>query len=157
MRLWGRLRHREPARRTINGDVALPGPPTRAPAGVLLLPADRPRPELAAAIVNELRRRKVRVLPPTEWEAHDASFVASTLVIGELVTSSHPEGCVQVRVRRRTRSAFAALYALAAVVGVLLTPVAGAAVVAVAALEVGRGSWRCGPRVRRIVRKASSR
>jgi len=156
VRLWGRQRHREPARRTINGDDGLPGPPRPVPGGVLLLPADRPRPELAAALVNELRRRKVRVLPPTEWEAYDASFVASTLVIGELLTSSHPEGCVQVRVRRRVRSSFAALYALAAVVGVFVTPVAGAAVVAVAAVEVGRGWWRCGPRVRRIVRKAST-
>ena len=157
MRLWGRLRHREPARRTINGDVALPGPPTRAPAGVLLLPADRPRPELAAAIVNELRRRKVRVLPPTEWEAYDAAFVASTTVVGELVTSSHPEGCVQLRVRQHMRAFPLVLYVIAAVVAGLIVPWAGAAVAGVGAAEVGRGLWRCGPRVRRIVRKASTR
>jgi glycosyltransferase involved in cell wall biosynthesis len=155
VRVWGRVRHREPARRKINGDDGLPGPPTAAPGGVLLLPADRPRPELAGAIVNELRRRKVRVLPPTEWEAHDAAFVASTLVAGELVTSSHPEGWVQLRVRRRVRTFPALLYVLAAVVAFLVMPLASAAVAAVAACEVGRGVWRCGPRVRRIVRRAA--
>jgi hypothetical protein len=110
---------------------------------------------LAGAIVNELRRRKVRVLPPTEWEAHDAAFVASTLVAGELVTSSHPEGWVQLRVRRRVRTFPALLYVLAAVVAFLVMPLASAAVAAVAACEVGRGVWRCGPRVRRIVRRAA--
>jgi len=124
---------------------------------VLLLPADRPRPELAAAIVNELRRRKVRVLPPTEWEDHDAAFVASTLVLGELVTSSHPDDCVQLRVRPRLRALPLFLYALVAIVAALFAPLAGAAVVAVALEEGARGAYRCGPRVRRIVRRAASR
>lgn len=120
-----------------------------------MLPADRPRPELAAALVNELRRRKVRVLPPNEWEAHDAAFVASTLVVGELVTSSHPEGCVQVRVRTRLRMGAAMLYALAALVALAVQPLATAAVAVVVVAELGRGMVRSGPRVRRIVRHAS--
>jgi O-antigen biosynthesis protein len=155
VRLWGRVRHREPARRKISADVVLPGPAVPAPGGVLLLPADRPRPALAAEIINELRRRKVRVLPPTEWAGHDAAFVASTLVLGELVTSSHPEGCVQLRVRRRFRALPAALYAIVAVAAGVVLPWAGAAVVAVAAEEVVRGARRCGPRVRRIMRGAT--
>jgi len=158
VRRGGRVRHREPARRMIETDLgALPGEGRRAPGGVLLLPADRPRPELAAAIVNELRRRKVRVLPPTEWEDHDAAFVASTLVLGELVTSSHPDDCVQLRVRPRLRALPLSLYALVAIVAALFAPLAGAAVVAVALEEGARGGYRCGPRVRRIVRRAASR
>src|SRR5207253_7999631 len=121
-----------------------------------IFPADRRRPELAAALVDELRRRKVRVLPPNEWEAHDAAFVASTLVVGELVTSSHPEGCVQVRVRTRLRAGAAVLYGLAALVALAIQPVAAAAVVVVAVAEFGRGKIRSGPRVRRIVRRAAS-
>jgi hypothetical protein len=95
------------------------------------------------------------VLPPTEWAGHDAAFVASTLVLGELVTSSHPEGCVQLRVRRRFRALPAALYAIVAVAAGVVLPWAGAAVVAVAAEEVVRGARRCGPRVRRIMRGAT--
>jgi hypothetical protein len=156
VRLWGRLRHREPARREIVAELAQLGPATSERGGVLLVPADRPRPELAAAIVNELRRSHVRVLPPTEWEDHDAAFVASTLMLGELVTSGHPEGCVQLRVRRRLRALPAILYAVTAAMAALLTPLAGAAVLAVALEEVGRGAWRCGPRVRRVVRRAGT-
>ncbi|MBV9284810.1 MAG: glycosyltransferase family 2 protein [Acidimicrobiia bacterium] len=155
VRLWGRVRHRPHARERIHEGPVLPGPPTSAPGGVLMLPADGPRAELAAGLVNELRRRKVRVLPPNEWEAHDAAFVASTLLVGELVTSSYPEGCVQVRVRTRVRTAAAVLYALAALVGLAVQPLAAAAVAALVVAELGRGMVRSGPRVRRIVRRAA--
>ena len=94
-------------------------------------------------------------LPPTEWAGYDAAFVASTLVLGELVTSSHLEDCVQLRVRRRFRAFPAALYAAVAVAAGFTLPLAGMAVVAFAAAEAVRGWWRCGPRVRRIVRGAT--
>src|SRR5437763_12315823 len=41
VRLWGRVRHRPFARERIREGPILPGPPTPAPGGVLLLPADR--------------------------------------------------------------------------------------------------------------------
>ena len=43
------------------------------------------------------------MLPSSGWDDYDARIVRSTFVFGDLQTSSHPTGYVQIRVRRRLR------------------------------------------------------
>lgn len=101
-RLWGRARHSMPARRTFTPREGLPGPARRT-GRVLVLPLERPRGDVARAVVNALRRSGRRVRPATGWEDHDGRVIGSTLVEGDVVTSGHPEGCAQVRLRLRPR------------------------------------------------------
>ncbi len=136
--------------------AALAGPATAQRAGVMLLPQPTPRSAIAAAIVAALRHRGLRVTPGTEWDDHDAKLAGSALVVGHLVTSGHPIGCVQVRVRRRLLGRRVAMMVLAAVVAAVLTgPGTALAVVGAAALDVTVGAWRTGPVVRRAVRGAT--
>jgi O-antigen biosynthesis protein len=148
VRVWGRVRHRPLAR----ADLPPAGPPfhvARRQRGVLVLVEDRPRVELAMGIVTELRRAGMRAEPPTGWEDHDARLAGSFLVVGDLVTSSHPVGYVQVRVRRRLRLWPLAAGGLAAAIVALVAWVPGALLVVLGALDLGRGWWRTGPFVRR--------
>jgi hypothetical protein len=110
---------------------------------------------LAAAVVLSVRRAGLRVAPATGWEAYDAKMTGSALVIGELVTSAHPEGSVQIRVRRRMRRAGVVTSLVA--VGVLLgvAPALAGVVAAIAVIEAGRGLWRTGPLVVRAVEAAA--
>jgi hypothetical protein len=83
--------------------VALPTAVRRVSGGIVVVPEDRPRSELAAALIEALRRDGIRVMSPSGWEDYDARLLLSGLVYGELQTSSHPEGFVQVRIRVRPR------------------------------------------------------
>lgn len=132
----------------------LPGPVTRAKGGVLLLPATRPRPEVAADILTVLRRSGLRLDTPTGWEDHDAMIRASFLVRGQIVTSSFPEGCIQLRVRRRVRWPLIAFVGAATAASAPFS-VALAALIAVAgAIDLAVGSWRTGPNGRRAIARA---
>ena len=71
--------------------------------GIVVVPEDRPRAELAAALVSALRGRGIRALPSSGWEDYDARLLLSAFAYGELQTSSHPEGFVQLRIRMRPR------------------------------------------------------
>jgi O-antigen biosynthesis protein len=104
VRHWARSRHRNLARRDLDGDEKLPAAVEQARGGVVVVPADRPRAELAAALVGALHRRGVRVIEPSGWGDCDARLILSALVLGELQTSSYPEGFVQVRIRTRPRA-----------------------------------------------------
>jgi GT2 family glycosyltransferase len=114
----------------------------RVKAGIVVLREDRPRPEIVADLVASARRAHLRVLPGTGWEDHDAHVSASLLVKGELMTSSHPPGWVQLRIRPATRkSLLATIVAFAAVLG-FLAPLAGMVLAALAAADVLRGGIR---------------
>jgi glycosyltransferase involved in cell wall biosynthesis len=142
------------SRRGTPAYAGLPGPVQRLPHGVLLVPEERPRAQLAADLVGDLRRAGFAVAVPSGWEDHDATLVGSWLVLGELVTSSHPVGCVQIRVRRRLRGRGAAGACGGLVLAGLLSPwLLAAAVVGVAA-DLGRGIWRTGHLVRFVVEEA---
>lgn len=134
---------------------SLPGPVQRLANGVLLLPEDRPRAQLAADIVGDLRRAGIPVAVPSGWEDHDALLIGSWLVVGELVTTSHPVGCVQIRVKPRIR-----LPRLA--VGAAVTALVGSASPWVAlpcalllCADVVRGHHRMTSRVRLVVEEAA--
>jgi hypothetical protein len=155
-RTWGRLRHREVARRDLPPAANIPGPATPLPGGVVLFADEGDRAGLAAQIVGVLRRHGYRVLPASGWEDYDARVVGSLLVHGELVTSAHPIGSVQMRVRRRFRRG----PALVVAVGVCLLSLAsvwvGAVAVVGAGASVALGLRRTGAGVRRIVVAASA-
>jgi O-antigen biosynthesis protein len=142
VRLWGRWRHRNAARRSLESNGNLPAAVRQASRGVVVVPEDRPRSELAATLVDALRCRGIRTMTPSGWEDYDARLLLSGLVYGELQTSSHPEGFVQVRIRtrpRRKRLAGCALVTGGVIV--LVNPLAGM-VALLAAASIGRGTVR---------------
>ena len=157
MRLWGRGPGSFETKRNGTPVRALPGPAQPVPSGVLLLPLDRPRAELAAAVVKALREGGFSVSVGTGWESCDAEVIGSTLMVGELITTAHPEGSCQLRVRKRLRPRRTAITLALITTAVLLNPVAGAALATAAVIEMGRGAWRLGPRARRVITDSCER
>jgi energy-coupling factor transporter ATP-binding protein EcfA2 len=155
VRTWGRMRHAPIARKDLPPWSGLQGPARRAGRGVILLPADHPRADVASAIVGALRRTGMRVMPPTGWEDYDARLLGSTLVDAEVITSGYPLGAVQVRVRPRVRVVRVLITGLAVATAAGWSLPAAAAVFSVAALELLRGAWRTGPLVRRTIERAA--
>jgi glycosyltransferase involved in cell wall biosynthesis len=154
VRSWGRWRHRHPARRGLPPREPLTGPVRDIGHGVLLLPETKPRAEIAAALVADLRQAGLRAIPANGWEDYDVRLLGSTFVMGDLVTSSHPIGSVQLKVRRRPRL-FALCSITVAIIVIAMVNVVPAAVLAAGAvIDVARGGWRTGPGVRRVVRRA---
>ena len=155
VRTRARWREERLSRRSAPAYASLPGPVQRLRGGVLLVPEDRPRAQLAADLVGDLRRAGFPVAVPSGWEDHDATLVGSWLVLGQLVTSSHPVGCVQLRVRRRLRTvrtvSALALSALAA----LATPALGVALGLLVGADLLRGWHRTGSLVRFVVEEAT--
>jgi glycosyltransferase involved in cell wall biosynthesis len=156
VRTRARWRENRLSRRRPPAYAGLPGPVRRLPGGVLLLPEERPRAQLAADLVGDLRRAGFAIAVPSGWEDHDARLAGSWLLVGELLTSSHPVGCVQLRVRRRLRPGrFLAAAAVAAMAS-MLTPWAGVVWGLVVVLDLVRGWWRTGRRIRFVVEEAAN-
>lgn len=154
VRLWGRWRGLPDARRELPRGTRLPVPVEDLGRGVLLLPHDRDRAELTADVVHALRCAGLRVLPATGWEEHDARLIGSTVLLGDLVTSAHPDGCVQLRVRPRVRGLRLGLGLAVAALVISVGLLSAAAVVLVAlGAEVVRGIVRIGPTARRAIRQ----
>ena len=141
-RLWGRLSHRAAARRDLTPGAPLPSAVHHAPGGVRLVAHDRPREDLVCLVLDRLRATGVRTLTPSGWEAFDARLIGSTFVVGELLTSGAPEGWVQLRVRHRPRLRPLAMLCVAVLAAIAAHPVAGAAVLALGAVEAARGLLR---------------
>lgn len=156
VRCWGRARHRELARRDLPRATSVAGPVTDIGRGALLLPDCAPRSEVTGAIIAHLRQAGVRLIPPSGWEDFDARIVGSVLLDGDLVTSGHPVGSIQLRVRRRVRwgrvATAAGICAFLATVNVWVACIA----VAAAVLDAGAGVQRTGARIRRVVRAAAT-
>jgi glycosyltransferase involved in cell wall biosynthesis len=112
---------------------------SRLARGVLLYADEEGRPALVARLVGALRSARVKVVVPSGWEGYDARLLSSFVVAGDLVSSAHPEGCVQVRVRARLRARPAVLWLLAAVLAWVAAPPIGALVAAAFAAETARG------------------
>ncbi|MFL6238976.1 MAG: glycosyltransferase [Actinomycetes bacterium] len=155
VRTSGRMGSRELARRDLPKEATVPGPVRRLRGGVLLIPATAGRAEIAASLVGVLRNVGMRVLPASGWENYDARIMGSPLVRGDLVTSAHPVGWIQARVRRRLRWPFAALYGATAVLCLAAEPLLIAPVAATAIADVAWGGWRTGRRVHRAVRSSA--
>jgi hypothetical protein len=121
-----------------------------------MLPCDRPREALVPAILDVLRHRGMRVHAGTGWEDYDATICASRLVEGRLVTSAHPEGAVQLRIRPalRVRRFLAALAATALVA--LFAPAAALIGALIVVGDLALGAWWVGPFTRRVVAEADA-
>jgi hypothetical protein len=153
VRTWGRTQHRPIARRDLPPHRPLPAPVRRLGRGVLLVPEDRARIDLTDALVRELRRRGHRIVSSTGWEDYDARLPLSLLVRGDLVTSSHPVGFVQLRLRPGFRWLRSAVALGGVAFGWWLGPVVGMLLTGVVAVDVAYG-WA---RARTSVRKALGR
>src|SRR2546423_14454697 len=112
---------------------------------------DRPRADLAAALVTRLRQRGFATQVSTGWEGFDCRVIGSRLWMGALITTAHPVGSVQVRVRRRVRPLAIAIAALAVLIGFVLAPSLGAAVLLGVIADALFGAWRTGPAIRRAI------
>ncbi len=148
MRTAGRLRRRASAFRATSA-APLPAPIDDLGDSVYLAPLDRPRSEIAAALIGHIRLAGLRVIAGTGWEEYDARVIGSTLVSGDLVTSAHPPGCVQIRLSPRLRR-WNVLALLAAIA--LLMPVAPALALALAVVSLGE-SARGVRRLRAVFRR----
>jgi hypothetical protein len=107
-------------------------------------------------VIASLRHARIHVPAGTGWEPFDARMVGSSFITGDLLTSSHPPGYIQLRVRRHLRWT-QAVVAAAAVAGVLgtLGPIPAAIAAAIVFAEIARGLWRTGPFVRQVIDRAS--
>src|SRR5262249_37618943 len=126
VRFWGRNRHRNGAAGELGDGQRLPEAIRAVPGGIILLPEDRPRLELAAGMVSVLRARGIRALPSSGWEDYDARLLLSAFAYGELQTSSHPEGFVQVRIRMRPRIRRLTAGLVMTIAAALIDPLLGA-------------------------------
>jgi hypothetical protein len=153
-RALGRARNRSLARRT-----AIPVRPLGSIQslghGVFLMPEKRPRPELAENVVQLLRKVGMRVVPPTGWESYDALVLASLLIGAEVITSSHPPGWLQLRIRRYVRWKMALVAVGAIIVAAVMDPRLALALGIVTLINAGWGIWRTGPGLRHALMKAS--
>jgi len=148
-RAWGRARNRALARRSAIAVPEIAGPIQSLGRGVFLMPEKRPRAELAENIVQRLRRTGMRVVPPTGWESHDALVMASALIGAELVTSAHPPGWVQLRIRRFLRWKFVSVFAVLIGVAALTDARLAVVLAVIGAADIALGAWRTGPSLRR--------
>ena len=152
VRTWGRTRNRSMARKDLSSFHELPEQVHIVERTTLLMADGRPRAQLAAAVVETLHQAGIRIFPASGWESHDATLIGSSLVFGQLVTSSHPEGSVQLRVHRRARvRPLAALAVLAGLTWFHLGVLPTALVATLGAGELSRGWWRTGPLVRKVL------
>jgi hypothetical protein len=149
VRTWSRWRVGAEARRGNANGHWLPAPVSTGSSGTVLYPATTTRAEFAAAVVGILRASGLRVSPVTGWEDHDGLIPASALVEAVIVTSAFPEGCMQLRIRRRPRwrrvAACAVLIACVGVAAPLLAAVGALAAFA----DLSIGFARTGRRLQR--------
>jgi GT2 family glycosyltransferase len=143
VRAWARARHTRSARSEVPPAAVLPPVLRRLRGGVRLVVEDRARGALAAALLAAIRRLGLRADEAGDWAEYDARLRLSPLVDGELQTSSHPVGYVQLRVRCRLRavrtSVLLAVAGALTVVDALASGVIVAVVVAASVLGVARG------------------
>jgi len=155
VRAWGRVGNRALARRSAIAVGSLAGPIQSLGRGLFLMPENRPRPEMADNLVQLFRGAGIRVVPPTGWESYDVLLLASALIGARVVTSSHPAGWLQLKIRRyvrwKTAVAVGAAISLAAIMDLRLALALGALTL----INIGLGVWRTGPTLRRALMRAS--
>jgi glycosyltransferase involved in cell wall biosynthesis len=113
---------------------------TRNGSTVMLSTAS-PRDEIMERLVRKFRQARLRVVAPTGWEEYDCRALASTLVAGDVVSSAHVLGTVQVTVRPRLRVAPCFIFGVVTAMAAIAAPAAAAVVLGAAAVELARGLW----------------
>jgi len=148
-RLWGRLEAGRRASAVSAGGHSAVVPTEQAARNVFVYDADRSRPDLVLAVVDQLREAGCRIRPATDWDDYDVRVLAAPLAVCDIVSTDQPAGCIQLRLRRRLAACrLAVIGALVAVVA-LLAPWAGAAAGTVTVLVLVASLWAAGPRLRR--------
>jgi hypothetical protein len=107
--------------------------------GMVMIATSASREEIMAGLVRHLREGRLSVVAPTGWEEHDCQVLSSSLVAGDVVSSSHVPGTVQIRVRPRLRVAPFAAFAVLAGIALIAGPIAALVVTVAAAVELVRG------------------
>ena len=142
VRAWGHWRHRGEALKDLPPGFELPSRVRRLRNGGVVVADDRPRGELAEAAIDDLRRRGQRVMTSTGWDDFDARLLLSRTMFGDLQTSCHPVGWVQIRLRRRLRIRPLALAALVvAGVAAVASPWLALIPAGVALTSLARAEW----------------
>ncbi|HEY4927751.1 MAG TPA: glycosyltransferase [Acidimicrobiales bacterium] len=150
-RLRGRLEAGHPTSAVSAGGHEAVVPTDRAGRNVLVYDADRSRPDLVLAVVDRLRGAGCRIRHATDWDDYDVRVLAAPLAVCDIVSTDHPAGCIQVRLRRRLAvrrlAGAGALVAIAA----LMAPWAGAAAATATVLVLAASLWAAGPGLRRTL------
>ena len=133
----------------------LTGPPEQLAGGVILLPLAGSRADAAASAVECLRADGLHTIIGSGFEDFDARILGSRLVAGDLITSAHPEGSLQLRVRPRLRTWWYTMVAVVAVALAAFSPILMAVVLILAALDAAIGLWRVGPKARRAIARGA--
>ena len=141
VRTWGRARHRTAARRECPPGPPLPGPLTTVDRTTLMTPSPGERAEVTEAAVAVLQRSGFRVAPGNGWTDFDARIRSGPFAIGDLMTSGHVQGWVQLWVRRRLRWRATVAFLVLLVLLAALSPLVAAVVLAVGISEMARGLW----------------
>jgi hypothetical protein len=118
---------------------------------VLVYAATATRAELAETLIALLRNSGIRVKQATAWDDHDARIAAGPFMRGELLTSEHPAGCVQVRVRRKPMIASVVAAIVLALLSALVAETLCAVLVVGILASAAWGVWRTGPAVQRAL------
>jgi hypothetical protein len=156
VRSWGRSRHRAIARQSGQPGGSLPGPMRYTGGAAMIAPFDGSRAELAAAAVNALQLAGLPVSPGSGWEDFDGRLSGGLFVLADLVTSDHPKGWVQLRIRRGLRWRAATIALAVTVMAAFIDPLLSLILFAAVLVETCRGLWCTGSRVRRVLVKAAA-
>jgi glycosyltransferase involved in cell wall biosynthesis len=147
-RWWGKTRSWQIAQREAPREK-MAEQLVHAPGAVMVISSQKPRHEIARSMLSALRAAGYEVTSTTGWEDHDGTVNGSILTEGELITSEHPPGTVQARVRTRLRRRrLAGALAVAALTAALHAPIVAIAIVWCVGTDLLVGSWRLGPRRR---------
>jgi len=148
-RTWGRARARRPAREELPPPAGAVAELRRVPGGLEAVTGED-RAGFMSRVIAGLRRDGVRVVPGTGWDDADARLILSWAVRGSLVSSSYPEGTIQVALRVRARASRLAAATVGIVLVAVLSTWAGIAAAVLVAFALGRGAWRGHVVVRRL-------
>jgi glycosyltransferase involved in cell wall biosynthesis len=153
-RLWGRIVSTPSATRSRPRTGAIAGPLVRV-GNVFVAPAEGPRANTIASLVEFIRRDGLDVCQSAGWEEPDATVLGSSLVAADIFSVGEPAGVVQVRARRRLRPMAWAVAPLVAVT-LLFSLGLGVVLAVVAACETARGWWRTGYKLRSAIDRAAT-
>lgn len=146
-RLWGRSFPGSGARppRTVDPPLSL-----SSGRNSVVFPSLRLREELVADVFAALRHAGFSVRASMGWDERDARVLGSLTVSADIFTMSAPPGVVQLRWSHRIRATFLVGLALA-VAALAANALFGILLGLALAAETGRGFWRTGPTLRRVI------
>jgi hypothetical protein len=154
-RLAGRYAARPGPTAVTGATPALPPPVSRAAGGTLVFATGGTREQFLAKIIERADFPKRRLRAGSGFVDYDATLKGSLLVRGALITSAHPVGWVQVRVRRTLRRLPAGALLLSVAGLALAEPLAAVALSVAGLLDIAWGYKRSGALLRNLTREGA--